>query len=274
MIPKRLFFAYELADLWSPLKSVPELKVMGGCTLEETLPAAPVIMRSGFIDELRTIDPHERFIEFGSAVTLTQILTASKRRLSPAFYEAIETIATPLVRNQATIGGNICAQGSRRTLFPVLLALDARLEFRSQTEMRFISLGKFNTVPEGMILTKIRIPVEDWDISLFRRLGPQRIFTGESAAFIFLAQIGKGVLSRLRIAYGRDTVYHSRVLENKLIGMRLPISQKTILTLLDETAERLANASNIEAPLHTTISSPEAARQFLDLLEFALSQLT
>jgi CO/xanthine dehydrogenase FAD-binding subunit len=245
---------------------------MAGCTLDSKLPPHALCVRPGGDDELMLIDRHERYIEFGSMVTLSAILSITKRRLPSVFFEAVESIAVPFIRNLATIGGNICAKGRPRTLFPVLLALDARLEFRRQNETIFIPIGKFTTVPPGMILTKIRIQFFDWEVNIFKRLGPPRIFTENSTSFVFLAMTEKGILSDLRIAYSNDTAYRSRELENLLIGMRLPLSKKTMFSLLDETAQRFED-SELDTPEHLLVESPSGVRQFLDLLEFSLGQL-
>jgi CO/xanthine dehydrogenase FAD-binding subunit len=245
---------------------------MAGCTLSKTLPPISLCLRPGSIEELAIIDPRERFMEFGSGVTLSSILDITKRRLPPAFFDAVESIANPFVRNLSTIGGNICAPGRPRTLFPILLALDARLEFRSQNEIRLTPVAKFQSVPSRSVLTKIRVPVDEWEISVFKRLGPARVFNEESGAFVFLAMTEKGILSDLRIAFSRDSAYRSRELENRLIGMRLPLSTKTVYSLLDETSERIAT-SEIDAPEHSLLETPNASKQFLNLLEFALGQL-
>ena len=123
-----------------------------------------------------------------------------------------------------------------------------------------------------MILTKIRIPLFDWEVNIFNRLGPSRIFTENSASFVFLAMTEKGILSDLRIAYSRETAYRSRELENRLIGIRLPLSKKTIVSLLAETAGRF-ETSAIETPERSLVESPYAVKQFLNLLEFSLGQL-
>ncbi|MDR3283548.1 MAG: FAD binding domain-containing protein [Treponema sp.] len=270
---KTVFFPRNMAEALSCLNSSSEPQVMAGCTLERGLPSSSIMVNATQIEELGVIDPHERFIDFGSAATFSQILGTAKRRLPSVFFESIESIATPFVRNRATIGGNICAPGRRRTLFSALLALDARLEFKGENETLFIHLGTFNKVPQGMMLTKIRVPVDEWNISIFKRPGPARIFTEESASFVFLAMTGKGGLSDLRIAYSQHTAYRSRALENRLIGMRLPLTQKTVSAILDETAERLKNSLDSSESPHSTLDSPVAARQFLDLLEFSLTQL-
>jgi CO/xanthine dehydrogenase FAD-binding subunit len=272
MSEKTVFFARNLMDAISHLHSTQEFKVMMGCTLENKLPSHSLCVRPRGDDELMLIDRHERYVEFGSAVTLSAILSITKRRLPPFFFEAVESIAVPFVRNLATIGGNICAPGRPRTLFPALLALDASLEFRRQNETLFIPIGKFTAVPPGMILTKIRIPLFDWEVNIFKRLGPPRIFTENSASFVFLAMTEKGILSDLRIAYSRETAYRSRELENRLIGIRLPLSKKTIVSLLAETAGRF-ETSAIETPERSLVESPYAVKQFLNLLEFSLGQL-
>jgi hypothetical protein len=82
----------------------------------------------------------------------------------------------------------------------------------------------------------------------------------------------KGILSDLRIAFSRETAYRSRELENRLIGMRLPLSQKIIYSLLDEMAERIAESA-IDAPEHSLIDTPGADKQFLTLLEAAMGEL-
>jgi CO/xanthine dehydrogenase FAD-binding subunit len=266
---KAVFYARSLTDAISQLQTTAGLKVMAGCTLSKTLPPSSLCLRPGSIEDLAVIEPHERFIEFGSGVTLSSILGSTKRKLPQAFFEAVESIANPFVRNLATIGGNVCAPGHRRTLFPVLLALDARLEFRSQTEIRLTPIGKFQSVPPRSILTKIRVPVDEWEISVFKRLGPLTVFTEESGAFVFLAKTEKGILSDLRVAFG---AYRSRELENRLIGMRLPLSTKTIYPLLAETAERITNSA-IDAPEHALLDTPNADRQFLTLLQAAMGQL-
>jgi CO/xanthine dehydrogenase FAD-binding subunit len=272
MSEKTVFFSRNLPDALSYLHSTQEFRVMAGCTQESNLPPHSLCVRPASDDELTLIDRHERYIEFGSAVTLSTILSTTKRRLPPVFFEAVESIAVPFVRNLATVGGNICAAGRPRTLFPVLLALDARLEFHRQNETLFIPIGKFAGVPPGMILTKIRVPLFDWEVNIFRRLGPPRIFTENSASFVFLAMTENGILSDLRVAYSGDTSYRNRELENRLIGIRLPLSKKTIFSLLDETSALFEN-SEPNTPEHLLFESPSGVKQFLNLLEFSLGQM-
>lgn len=50
-------------------------------------------------------------LKLGANVTLTALLEHDAIRKSyPAIYQAIETLATPQIRNMATLGGNLCAR--------------------------------------------------------------------------------------------------------------------------------------------------------------------
>ena len=265
-------------EMASYLNSEKAYKVMGGCTYEQGLPPAGIIARtfpmagSGSMGDIRSIERHERYVDYGSAVTLSEILDEGKRRLSPVFYEAVESIATPFVRNIATIGGNICLPKVRGTLFPVLLAVKAKLRFQKENTEIPVDMEKFDQVPQGAYLTKIRIPVEDWDVQLFRCLGSRGKPGKEKAVFVFLARVQHDTLSDLRIAYGRHSAFRSRELEDQLNGGRLPISAGKRAAFLAFAAQMCAPRA--DAALHSTIASPEAARQFLGLLELGLDQLS
>lgn len=218
------------------------------------------------------IDKHEHFIEFGSGVTLNQILNLGRKRIPSVLYDAAETVAYPFVRNIATIGGNICASGIRHTLYAPLLALDAQLELQNPSNSSFIPIMKFYSVPDNCIISRIRIPSEEWDIALFRRTGPENIISDGSASFTFLANTHKGILSDLRIAFCGLASIRSRELENNLIGTKLPLSDKSIQFMLIEAsnvfAERTAGIKGKE----DTLMMLEA--QFLNLLSDSLSMLT
>ena len=120
--------ARTLSDVFYHLKNVNGLQIRGGGTGK--FPFAEKVLAISSIPELSTIEKKERFIEFGSAVTLSRILDVGRTNMSPVLYDAIKTIASESVRNIATIGGNICSgceeNGTQKsTLWGPLLALGA-----------------------------------------------------------------------------------------------------------------------------------------------------
>jgi CO/xanthine dehydrogenase FAD-binding subunit len=66
---------------------------------------APLIPLAGLAD-LRRVDMSETHWVFGAAVTLTDLAEAVRSQL-PGLAEAVESIATPQVRNVATVAGNL-----------------------------------------------------------------------------------------------------------------------------------------------------------------------
>jgi xanthine dehydrogenase FAD-binding subunit len=261
-----IFFAKTIQDLFYQIKSVSGLRIVGGCTAIDTLPEKAISVRG--IPELTIIDKHERYIDFGPAATLSDILALGSNRAPDIFLEAIKSIANPMVRNIATIGGNICMNGHKLTLYAPLLALDSRLELRDPLETKYISLLNFREIPAGSILTNIRIPLNEWAVSVFRRLGPEHQITPASAGFVFLADSQKSIIINIKIAFAGAVTFRAIELENRMIGTRLPLQEKDISVFMNAAARQFDWA----AANHTY--HPMMRVQFLNLMHYSFEQLT
>lgn len=260
-----VLIAKSLQDIFYHLKSVSDLQVLGAGSAGEPIAEKSVTLRH--IPELSGIEKKERYLEFGSAVTVAQMLSLGKTNIPPVLYEALESIGNHAIRNHATLGGNICARGPRHTLWSPLMALDARLEFRNSGETKIIPFTQFSEVPPDFILTKIRVPTDEWEVSIFRRVGPTRAITPFSSAFSFLVDTQKDIVANIRIAFTGPVVFHSRYLENKIIGSRLPLSDKFIESLVQE-AEQIYDAEFADVEV-----KPVLKMQFLALLRYSFEQL-
>lgn len=266
-IKPTVFYANSLEDVFYQLKTIQGLRIVGGCTALHELPEKMLSIHA--ISALSVIDKHERYIEFGAAVTLSQIMDLGDSKLPSVLYEAVKSIANPLVKNIATIGGNVCARGLKLTLYAPLLALDARLEFQRDTlATNFTPVSKFTCVSEGWLLTKIRVPIEAWDVAVFRRLGPTHVLSETTASFVFLANSQKGMLANLRIAFAGIFCFRSPELENRIIGSRLPLSDGSIKDVMTEAEKQF------DAAAGETRYNPILRSQFLNLLKYSLEQLT
>ncbi|MBQ0039750.1 MAG: FAD binding domain-containing protein [Treponema sp.] len=265
---KTVLISKSLADVIFHFKNTDELQILAGCTGTEidSIMEKSVSIRS--IPELNTIDRHERYIEYGAAVTLSKILTTGTGRLPEFFLEAIKSIGTEQIRNIATIGGNICSKKIKHTMWAPLLALNARLEIKSVTDTTTVLFSKFDGIPEKSILTKIRIPLEEWDVQIFRRIGPTNTLSSLSGSFTFLVETQRGMIANIRIVYAGNTVFYSPEFENKIIGTRLPLSQKMIDDLIEES-KAVYKAEKIFED-----EPPIIKAQFLNLLRNSFEQLT
>ena len=238
---KDVYFGTSLDEVLYQLRNRSNLKICGGSTYLKELPPVSMIIRN--IKEFNLIEKRERYIEIGSGVTLASIMELGEKHIPPVFYQALSSIATPLVRNIATLGGNICIEPLCGTLFAPLLAMDAKLEFRINSEVLSLPMTQFSTfetgnlVPAGSVLTKVRVPLDDWELSVFRRIGPSWTLNENCASYAFLASIQKETLMNLRIAFCGAIRLRSRELENKLIGTKLPLSPREIQDMLEAAAE-------------------------------------
>jgi len=261
-----VFFAKTIPELFYQLKAVSGLQVIGGCTRIETVPDKAISIRG--IPDLAVITKHERYLDCGPGVVLSDILALGRTRVPDVFLDAVQSVANPIVRNIGTIGGNICAPGIKLSLYASLLALDTHLELRSLTDTMYVPLLNFTGVPPGFILSNIRIPLNDWDISVFRRLGPEHKITDTSASFAFLADNDKSMITNVKIAFAGPVAFRSLELENRLIGARLPLIPRDISALVEAAGKQFDRSAE------EITCNPILRRQFLNLTRYSFEQLT
>ncbi len=261
-----VFYARNLSELFYHIKTIANLKIVGACTTLDKMPKKTISTTN--IPELKQIIKHERFIEFGPGATLSEILNLGERHLPKILTDSIKTIANPFVRNIATIGGNILHEKQKLTLYAPLMAFDSILEFKSPSETRNIPLTMFETIPAGFVLTKIRVPLRDWDISLFFRLGPENKITDTSASYTFLVDTEKGIINNIKIAFAGKITFRAKELENRLLGLRLPLSSKDIDFYIADAAFQFEKESE------GIVYKPIIKQQYLNLIRYSIEQLT
>src|SRR3954452_18809832 len=83
----------------------------------------------------------------------------------PAFRDADQVIAAPVVRNRGTIGGSLCQADAAEDLSAVAAALKGTVVIRGADGERRVPMGEFHLGPwttavgEGEILTEVRLKV-------------------------------------------------------------------------------------------------------------------
>ncbi|MBI4444780.1 MAG: xanthine dehydrogenase family protein subunit M [Acidobacteria bacterium] len=117
----------------------------------------------------------------------------------PVLAEAASSIASPPIRNMATIGGNICQSDPSADLPPALIALNAILEITGPGGLRTVPVADFfsdyftNILQGNEILTKIIIPPLPPHGGAYKKLArsvTSRAVVGVAAV---LASDGKGL---------------------------------------------------------------------------------
>jgi carbon-monoxide dehydrogenase medium subunit len=97
---------------------------------------------------LRRASPNGDGLRVGSLVTAADLAASPDLSGSwAALSEAAAGIGSPLIRNRATIGGNLCQARPAADLAPPLLVLGADLVLRSGTGVRTVAVDRFFVGP-------------------------------------------------------------------------------------------------------------------------------
>lgn len=235
----------------------------------ESLPSPLNIISLKNIDELRRITRSERYLEVGACAPINSIVSISKKLLPGPLYDVLFGIATPTVRNMATLGGNLCVPGKRMDSASILSLLEARLEIRSSTKSSWIPISRFFnddgsvSLGKGEVLTRIRIPLDDWNIGIYKKYGFYPFQGMEYLSFCGIAKEQRNILSDFRVAFsaGGPKILRNREIEAQLNGRRLPLMEKGRLPSLAAFQEILE-----ETPYISPFLSARAFRLFRSFL--------
>jgi carbon-monoxide dehydrogenase medium subunit len=163
----------------SSLEEASALRVQRGgeCTVVAGGSFLGILMNQGFIqpgallslgrvDELKAISVRDGELRLGAMVTHRQVeRDATVRRDWPVLAYAFGLVASPRVRNQATVGGVLADADYASDPPAVLAALDARAVLRSPRGVREVRideliLGFYETcIADDELLTEVVVPV-------------------------------------------------------------------------------------------------------------------
>jgi carbon-monoxide dehydrogenase medium subunit len=198
------------------------------------------------IAELRRIDHGEEWAVMGGGTTITDILRdPAMPAAAPSLVAAAEVFAGFMVRNVATIGGNICYGSPSADVVPPLLTLDAEVTLASTGGTRTLALDEYflgykkTAMRADELLKSVSwTPPEPGAANLFRKLGRRKgdAITVTGVAVTLAAEEGK--CSRVRIALGSvaPTVFRAKDAEDSLLGQALTEE------VIDAAAHKAADA--------------------------------
>ncbi len=115
------------------------------------------------VPELREFHDGPEYMEIGAALTLSEIGTSWKEA-PPIFREWLRLFASPLLRNRATLGGNLATASPVGDAAPMLLALNAGVVIARAGGDRVVPLHEFFTgyrqtvLDRCEVLRAVRIP--------------------------------------------------------------------------------------------------------------------
>ena len=193
------------------------------------------------LPELRELTVGTDHIEIGAALTLTEI----ERRLDgrvPLLAELMPQFASRLIRNGATIGGNLGTGSPIGDTPPVLLALDASVVLADADGERTVALADYFTGyrqsvrrPDELIRA-VRIPLPLARLTAFHKIAKRRFDDISSVAVGFALDVVDGVVRTARIGLGGVAAMPIRARETEAALIGRPWTQETV----DAAAQVLA----------------------------------
>jgi CO/xanthine dehydrogenase FAD-binding subunit len=271
----QVFFPETFGELFSAWAKFPDAVPFAGGTeiMRNQGPRIPLLPRNILcldrLEDLRRITRTERYLEIGAMVPLNEIIYLGKV-VPEALTRCLEGIAGPQLRNLATIGGNLCYKKRRLDASGPMIALDALFELRSAASARWISAVRFASLagPVALnaqeLLTRIRVPLAQWDYSVYKKFKPQET-GGYDGGAVFIFRYEKNVLSDLRLVFSGETILRDKSTESLLVGKNLPLNKKDAAAFVAHFKTYLVGLEN---------PTPLLRAGLLNFIESSLAALT
>ncbi|WP_322410691.1 xanthine dehydrogenase small subunit [Microbacterium invictum] len=212
------------------LASEPDARLVAGATdwgVDVNLRSvrAPLVVAIDRLPELRAFRADDAEIELGAALTLTEVAAALGDRV-PLLSELLPQFASPLIRNRATLGGNLGTGSPIGDALPALLALGASVVLASRDAERDVPLEEYFTGyrqtvrRDDEIIRALRFPAPRGELAAFHKIAKRRFDDISSVAVAFVLDLRGGVVADARIGLGgvAATPLRARATEQALIG--------------------------------------------------------
>lgn len=185
----------------------------------------PLIVAIDRISQLRALKVTDQFVEIGAGLSLSEVERMLDGRV-PLLAKLLPQFASKLIRNRATIGGNLGTGSPIGDTPPALLALGASLVLASVGGEREVEIATYFTGyratlrrPDELIRA-IRIPLPLASLTAFHKIAKRRFDDISSVAIAFALQIDYGIVQQARIGLGGVAATPLRALatEEALVG--------------------------------------------------------
>lgn len=181
----------------------------------------PVLLLA-HLPELHVIANIRSSLSIGAAVTLSELLLDA--RVPTVLREAAAQMASPAIRNVATLGGNICNASPAADTLPPLYCLNAELVLAAKWGERRVPIERFIVGPgktelrQDELLKSIELPPASFDVSFYRKVGTRKANALSKLSFLGLSSLTDNRTLDVRIAFGAvaPTVVRSTRVESLL----------------------------------------------------------
>lgn len=177
------------------------------------------------LEELKYVKEVDGYIVIGATTPVEDVLN---HQLTPLLLkEAISIIASPALRNMATIAGNIGNASPAGDTLPILYILDALIVLESVEGVRELPINEVitgprrHTIKENEIIKEIKLPISVFTNSVFEKIGGRKADAISKVSFTGAVNIRNGKVLDFRIAFGAvsATILRRKEIEKKYVGI-------------------------------------------------------
>jgi xanthine dehydrogenase small subunit len=246
----------DLAGVLELLAVHPDARLVAGSTdwgVELNIRHARAALTIGIdrLEELREFSVGPDRIDLGAALSLSEIEALLAGRV-PLLADMFPQFASRLIRNGATLGGNLGTASPIGDTTPALLALDASLVLASAEGEREVLLADYFTGYRqsvrrpGELIKTIRLPLPLAPVTAFHKIAKRRFDDISSVAVAYALTLdgaaseadgaGGGRVASVRIGLGgvAATPVRAMAAEEALTGQ--PWTRETVAAAADELA--------------------------------------
>jgi len=173
------------------------------------------------------------FLEIGAALTLSEVEAALSGRL-PMLDEVFGLFASRLIRNGATIGGNLATASPIGDLAPALMALEATVVLASADGDREVPIADYFTGyretlrRDHELIRAVRVPLPTAGITAFHKIAKRRLDDISSVAVGFAIELAEGSVKSARIGLGGVAATPMRALATEAALEGRPWEERTV----------------------------------------------
>ena len=236
----------DLAGVLELLAVNPEARLVAGSTdwgVELNIRHSRAALTIGVdrIEELREFCFGADRIDLGAALSLSEIEARLGGRV-PLLAELFPQFASRLIRNGATLGGNLGTASPIGDAPPALLALDASLVLASVEGEREVLLADYFTGYRQSVrradelIKTIRIPLPLAPVSAFHKIAKRRFDDISSVAVAYALRLDDGVVGSIRIGLGGVAATPLRAMAAEEALRQRPWTRETVTAAADVLA--------------------------------------
>jgi xanthine dehydrogenase molybdopterin binding subunit/xanthine dehydrogenase small subunit len=258
---EKFFRPTSLARLLRLFRRFPDGRLIAGATelgldITKRFKRFPVLISVEAVPELKEIKSTETEWRIGASATLTQIEEVMAGEF-PVLGDMLRVFGSRLIRNRATMGGNIVTASPIGDSAPVLLALEAKVVLASLAGERTLPIDRFfvayrkTALRSGEILKTIIVPRGISKPGLTRqgtwfKVSKRREMDISTVAACFVVDLDKqNVVRSARLAYGGVAAMPARAKKTESALLGKVWNEKTMASVLPILRTEFAPISDV-----------------------------